>query len=55
MTNTALTVLEISMLKLGWVVVNCMECLEKRDQNVFCNILHKTWVILIKFVTLFPE
>ena len=27
----------------------CTLCPEKIDQHVFCNIFHKTWVILMKF------
>jgi len=33
--------------------VHCVQ--KKRDQNVFCNISHKTRAILMKFGMLFPE
>jgi len=35
------------------LIIQCVQ--KKRDQNVFCNILYKTWAILIKLGTPFAE
>jgi len=40
----------------GWIEA-CIHCVqEKRERNVFfCNIVYKTWAILMKFGTPSPQ
>jgi len=32
-----------------------VQCVQKKERNIFCNIFYKTQAILMKFRTLFPE